>query len=187
MSKLFVDSIKKGDNYNDLKKTVTINIVEFKMFELQRFHTTFHFYEDQEEDFQLTDLMEAHFIECAKFRAAKKDLNDELHRWLLFLDENVPVQQLKELMEMDPIIRRTEERLEWLSGDEDTIRLYEARENSRLERDSIIATATSKGKAEGVLQVAKNMLQEGFTPEQVSKITGISIAEILKWSKESGR
>ncbi|WP_281287160.1 hypothetical protein [Paenibacillus hemerocallicola] len=40
---------------------------------------------------------------------------------------------------MGPVIGKTEERLEWLSSDEETIRLYEAREHSLIERNSLIA------------------------------------------------
>jgi predicted transposase/invertase (TIGR01784 family) len=95
-------------------------------------------------------------------------------------------------MSLGPIIRKTEERLEWLSGDEDTIRLYEARENSRLERDSIVASAMSKGIAkgkeegieEGIAKVASSMLKEGFNIEQISSVTGMPTEEILKLNKK---
>ncbi|HEX7055676.1 MAG TPA: PD-(D/E)XK nuclease family transposase [Bacilli bacterium] len=107
--------------------------------DIERFHSTFHLYEDHERDFKLTDVMEIHFIEYPKFRSISKDMNDPLHRWLMFLEEDLPEQQLKELMEMDPIIRKAEERLEWLSSDEETRRMYEFRENSRIERNSLMA------------------------------------------------
>ncbi|MDF2716992.1 MAG: Rpn family recombination-promoting nuclease/putative transposase [Paenibacillus sp.] len=88
LSKLYADSIKSGGRYEELKKTIAINIVDFRLFEFERFHSTFHFYEDNEDRFMLTDAMEVHFIEYPKFKATRKDLEDPLHRWLLFLDEN---------------------------------------------------------------------------------------------------
>ena len=55
---------------------------------LERFHTKFHLWEDTER-YKLTDAIEIHFIEMVRFRKlAKKDLiNDPLHRWLTYFDE----------------------------------------------------------------------------------------------------
>ncbi|PYI50660.1 Rpn family recombination-promoting nuclease/putative transposase [Paenibacillus flagellatus] len=188
LGKLYVESIKAGGRFEELKKTITINIVDFNLFELERFHSTFHFYEDHEDHFMLTDAMEVHFIEYPKFKAVRKNLEDPLHRWLLFLDEKLPDDQLKELIRMDPIIGKTEERLEWLSSDEETIRLYEAREHSLIERNSLIAEGEARGEArgraagllEGKLEVALSMLKENISPAMIAKVTGISEAEIKR-------
>ena len=47
----------------------------------------------------------------------------------------------------------------------------EAAENKGLER----------GLAQGLSQAAKNALKLGFTPEQISQITGLSVAEIKQF------
>lgn len=49
LSKIYVGSIKAGGKYADLKRTVTLNIVDFNLFDISRFRTTFHFYEDHED------------------------------------------------------------------------------------------------------------------------------------------
>ncbi|MEX2460306.1 MAG: Rpn family recombination-promoting nuclease/putative transposase [Paenibacillaceae bacterium] len=182
LSKLYVGSIKSGGKYADLKRTVTINIVDFDLFDISRFHTTFHFYEDHEELLMLTDAMEVHFIEHNKFLKAEIDLNDPLHRWLLFLDEKLPYPILKELMEMDPVIKRVEERLEWLSSDAETQRLYEAREHSLIERNSLISEGKIEGKAEGKIEgkseVVLTMLKKGLDSSLIQELTGFSIDDI---------
>jgi predicted transposase/invertase (TIGR01784 family) len=174
--KLFLESIKAGDAYQDLKRTVTINILDFTFLDIERFHSTFHLYEDHEKDYMLTDVMEIHFIEYPKFREARHDLNDPLHRWLRFMEEKLSEDELKELIEMDPIIKKAEERLEWLSSDEETLKLYEFRENSRIEKNSLIRSAKEEGKKE----VAKNLLREGIDPLKVVEVTGLSIEEVRK-------
>jgi predicted transposase/invertase (TIGR01784 family) len=182
LSKLYADSIKSGGRYEELKKTIAINIVDFRLFDFERFHSTFHFYEDNEHRFMLTDAMEVHFIEYPKFKSARKDLDDPLHRWLLFLDEKLPEDQLKELVEMDPVIGKAEERLEWLSSDEETIRLYEAREHSLIERNSLIADGEArgheKGKAEAKAEVALTMIRKGADDALITEFTGMSSDEI---------
>jgi predicted transposase/invertase (TIGR01784 family) len=178
LSKMYVGSIKAGGKYADLKRTVTINIVDFNLFDISRFHTTFHFYEDHEESLILTDAMEVHFIEHNKFLKAEKDLNDPLHRWLLFLDEKLPDPILKELMELDPVIKRAEERLEWLSSDAETQRLYEAREHSLIERNSLISEGKAEGKIEGKIEVVLTMISKGFDSSLIRELTGFSIDDI---------
>lgn len=194
LSKLYADSIKSGGRYEELKKTIAINIVDFRLFDFERFHITFHFYEDNEDRFMLTDAMEVHFIEYPKFKATRKDLEDPLHRWLLFLDEKLPEDQLKELIEMDPVIGKAEERLEWLSSDEETIRLYEAREYSLIARNSLIADGEArgleKGKAEGIIEakaeIALAMIRKGVEHAMIAEFTSLTLQEIADLEKRKG-
>lgn len=82
---------------------------------------------------------------------------------------------------MDPVIKKTEERLEWLSSDEETRRRYEMRENSRIELNSILHelnVAKDKGKNEGEIEVAKEMLRAGMSRETISSLTKLSLHEI---------
>ncbi|MEF9953585.1 MAG: Rpn family recombination-promoting nuclease/putative transposase, partial [Clostridium sp.] len=108
--KLFNQGISKGEDYNKLSKVITINILDFEYIPLEKFHSKFHLWEDEDKDYMLTDLIEIHFIEIAKFRKLiHKDLKDnKLHRWLTFLREDISENELKELMEMDKDIKKAE-------------------------------------------------------------------------------
>ncbi|WP_246516343.1 Rpn family recombination-promoting nuclease/putative transposase [Salicibibacter cibarius] len=83
-------SFKKRMTYKELHPVIAINILNFNILNgTDRFHTTYHLYED-EENFQLTDDMEFHFIEMPKlikdWKANKLDpWNNVLARWLLML------------------------------------------------------------------------------------------------------
>jgi predicted transposase/invertase (TIGR01784 family) len=91
---------------------------------------------------------------------------------------------LKQLIEMDPIIKKTEERLQRLSSDEETLKLYEFRENSRIELNSLIRSAKEEGREEGRIEskkeVAKNLLLEGMAPLKVAEVTGLPIEGVRK-------
>lgn len=80
---------------------------------------------------------------------------------------------------MDPVIRKTEERLEWLSGDEETIRLYEAREHSLIELNSLLSEGKAAGKAEGKAEAKREVALKLIQSEQdnafVAEITGLSV------------
>lgn len=65
-SKLYGQGIKIGEPYYKLKKTITINLLDFNYFDTQNYHTTWHIVEDIEKDKVLTDVLEIHFIELPK-------------------------------------------------------------------------------------------------------------------------
>lgn len=76
--------------YSELNPVISINILNFNLFnQTDSFHTTHHLYEDKEK-FKLSDVMEFHFIEMGKlikdWKADKLDpWNDVLARWLLMI------------------------------------------------------------------------------------------------------
>jgi predicted transposase/invertase (TIGR01784 family) len=80
-SKIFAEQLKEGQPFNDLKKTITINILDFNYVNVDSYHTAFHIREDRYRDYKLTDMLEIRFIELPKFRKAKPDLSKPLDRW----------------------------------------------------------------------------------------------------------
>lgn len=180
--KLFLEGIKKGDDYINLSKVITINILDFNYLDIDKFHSKYHLWEDEEESYLLSDLIEIHFIEMPKFRCfAKKDLKgNALHRWLKFFDKMLSEEELKELIEMDSAIKRAEKKLEYLSSDKEAIELYQARENALHERANMISSAKAEGQVEKALQVAKNMLASGIDIETISKFTEMPVEELKK-------
>lgn len=67
--KLYLEGIKQGEDYRNLNKVITINILDFNFLETKNYHSSFHLWEDVEKDYMLTDLVEIHFIELPKFRS----------------------------------------------------------------------------------------------------------------------
>lgn len=179
--KLFLEGIKKGDDYINLSKVITINILDFDFFDIEKFHSKYHLWEDEEQSYLLTDLVEIHFIEMPKFRRyMQKDLKgNPLHRWLKFFDRMLSEDELKELMEMDSAIKRAESKLEYLSSDEEVLQLYRAREDSLHERANMISTA----KTEKAVEVTRNLLAMGMDFALISKATELTVEQIMEIQK----
>lgn len=175
--KLFLEGIKKGEDYINLTKVITINILDFDYLDIEKFHSKYHLWEDSEENYLLTDLIEIHFIEMPKFKRFKeKDLKgNALHRWLRFFDKMLSEDELKELIEMDSAIKRAEAKLEHLSSDKETIELYNARENVLHEKANLINS--------GKMEVAKKLLSLGVDIPIISESTGFSIEQIEELQK----
>ena len=184
-AKMFVEQLKSGDKYQNLKKTITINILNYNIFtEIEKFHTKFHVRED-ELGFILTDKLEIHFIELDKFRKLKdgRKITDPLHQWLMFLDEK-DEEILEVLKVSNPAIGRAEKILEWLGADEDTLVTYRLREQSLHEQASMIADAKEEGREEGREEVALKLLKMGLSIEKIFEATGLSIEDIKKLQQE---
>ncbi|MEJ8554833.1 Rpn family recombination-promoting nuclease/putative transposase [Tepidibacter sp. Z1-5] len=183
--RLFNEGIKKGEDYRKLCKVITINILDFEYLSLNKFHSKFHLWEDEEKDYMLTDLVEIHFIEVPKFNELdEKNLKDDkLQRWLTFFNKDISEETLKELMDMDEDIKRAEERLEYLSSDKKTIELYKAREKSLHERANMINSAKEEGIEQGKeqvkIEIAKSLL-DILDIETIALKTGLSIEKVKK-------
>ncbi|WHY86112.1 Rpn family recombination-promoting nuclease/putative transposase [Neobacillus novalis] len=182
-SKLFVEGFEAGSHYNSLKKTVTINILGFKMAELryEHFHSIYKLQEAHSKSI-LTDLLEIHFIEFPKFEEITYDLNIPLHRWLLFLTEDISENLLREVTSMDVILNKAEEKLLRLSADPDTRREYELREKALSDERSRLDDARECGIVEGmetgIIKVVKSLLATGMPLYKAAKHTPYTVEEL---------
>jgi predicted transposase/invertase (TIGR01784 family) len=180
--KLFLEGIKQGEDYLKLAKVITVNILDFDYLDIPKFHSQYHLWEDGQENYLLTDLVEIHFIELPKFkRFEPKDLKrNPLHRWLKFFDKMLSEEELKELIEMDSAIKRAEMKLEYLSSDKETIALYRAREDSLHERANMISSAKMDGIMAHSLEVAQKMLTKNMPEDLIVEISGLPVEQIRK-------
>ena len=69
-SKLYSGQLTVGQDYRELKKTITINIINFNYLEGDSFHKIFHIKEDSTGKI-LNDLLEIHFVELIKTIASR--------------------------------------------------------------------------------------------------------------------
>jgi predicted transposase/invertase (TIGR01784 family) len=131
----------------------------------------------------LTDALEIHFVNMVKYRRldTKDILNEPLHRWLAWLDEGSPPELVKEVVEMDSAIQEADERMVYVTGDDEAIRAYEMRQMALSDLTSMRNYGRREGYAEGRaetnLEVARKMKAIGFSIEQIQAVTGLLISE----------
>jgi predicted transposase/invertase (TIGR01784 family) len=184
-SKLFVEDFESGSPYRDLKKTITINILGFKLEELrdEGFHSIYKIGESHTKN-NLTDLLEIHFIEFPKFEEGRYDTCNPLHCWLLFLKDDVPDQLLREVLRMD-IISKAEEKLTMLSADPETRKEYERRAKALSDERSRLEDAREEGLEKGILSVIRGLLAKGMPLTEAANLTPYSVEELEKKLKEN--
>jgi len=172
----FTKGISAGDDYKDLPKVITINIVNFDNIKLDDFHTCFHLWEDDHHDYLLTDVLEIHFINMVKFRKLKtRDFaNNPLERWLTFFDVAAPEKIIQEVIQMDSAISKANERLNFVSQDKEFLREYHIREMAMSDWTTGVNTAIEKSR----IEIAKNLLRKGMSAEFIHETTGLDMETI---------
>lgn len=187
-AKMYNGQIQSGNSYHALKKSITINIVDFKCVEIPKVHTQYHIAEDSCGE-KLTDLLEIHFLELAKLKSCNMEPNDPIKIWLEFLNaESRSVMEL--LSEKNEDIKMAYEELKVISKDKQSRMAYEAREAAIMDEATRIEEAENrgeiKGKIEGQVETAIYMLRDNFLIEDIVKYTGLSkekISELLEREK----
>ena len=182
-AKLFGQQLERGDDYRELHRTVTINVLDFSYIPGQVCHTTYAVREATS-GHRLTDLLEIHFVELPK-RQAEPPRRARLAQWLLFLTTRQE-KELEVLRVADPIFKRAVETLEYLSQDPVAREAFLAREKGRQTYQADIAGSREEGREEGrqegwqeaQKQMAAKLLAMGLSVDQVAHATGLSPAEV---------
>lgn len=178
-SKLYTQGIHEGEMFHKLKKTITINLLDFNYFDTKQYHTKWHIVEDIEKDKILTDVLGIHFIELKKFIQKNKMPENNKEHWLYFID-NTKREMVNMATQKNKIIGKAKEELDYLTGDEEMKRMAELREKGIRDYNSGMAYAEEKGIQKNKIEVAKEMLKKGFDIELIAEITKLSIDEIRK-------
>jgi predicted transposase/invertase (TIGR01784 family) len=183
-SRMYSESLNKGEDYQKLPNVIAVNIVDFDFPAEGGVHTCFHLREDTNPSLILTDALEIHFINMVKWRRqVEKDITkNPLHRWLTWFDMKSPPELVKEVAGMDSAIMAANEKQEYLSQDWEERDLYRRRLMAILDYNSGINYAREEGLQKGLREskeeIARKLLAEGMSVEFVQKITGLDIATI---------
>lgn len=199
-SKRYAGQLQVSGKYADLKKCVTINILNYRVLPNEYPHSVFHLREDATGT-PLTDDIEIHFLELPKLNQPAVPGQSGLVNWLLFL-KGINHSDWEVLRMNEPDLKKAMETLEFLSQDSEARRKYEDRQKFLLDeasqRDGAqregfakgiaegkakgIAEGKAKGKAEGELEakleVARNLLAMGMDLPSVQKATGLTEEEL---------
>ncbi|MPQ45314.1 Rpn family recombination-promoting nuclease/putative transposase, partial [Clostridium tarantellae] len=187
--------LNEGDDYSDLKRTVCINILNFKYLNNDRFHNAYRLKEIEVNE-ELTDVLEIHFIEIPKLKD-NSDERDMLVAWTEFL-KNPESEKVRALEMSVKEIREAKNELIKISCDEKQRALYELRAKALKDETSALNKAKREGKEEGLkegkekgikegekiksLEIAKNLL-DVLDDETIALKTGLTVDEINQLRK----
>ena len=182
-SGLYYTGLQKNENYKINKRAITINIMNFDMFKEGPYHEKVEL-RRRYKNILLTDKLEIHFIQLTKFmKEARKEEDKELWNWLTFIC-NKNEEEVKEIMEENEEIKKANEQLEYLTGDEAVRRMAFLREKAERDYVTNMSGAKEEGEKNKTIEIAKEMLKEGMEIEKIIKITKLTDKELEKLKKE---
>ena len=196
---LLAEQLKKGEDYENLKPVILINILDYNLLDVPEYHTETLIVAKEHKDYEVINEITYHFIELPKFRKSKPELANELECWLALIDSRD-----RGLIEMakgkSEIIQEANDEIEKILSDEEIRQLNyyldkwerdeiseknyackKAREEGKLEgkaEGEVIGEA--RGKKETTIKIAKEMKEKGLDVEIISDITQLSKDEVLK-------
>lgn len=182
-SRIYGSQLVESEDYDKLKKTISILILDYelKKYKDEKYITKWQIYESENRKKVLTESFEFYIIQIP--RGVKEEINDELVKWLKFLD-NPNSTEVREMAEKDENIKKAMNRLEEISNDAHMRRIAELREKAIRDEISAINYATNQGEERGKkqekIEIAKNMLNEGIEMSVIEKVTGLAKEEIEK-------
>ena len=183
-AKMYAANLKIGDTYSDLRKTISIIILEddFKLTKnLGKPQTTWKIRESENTHLILTDYFEIIIIEIPKvLKAYHKNPNDEVLQWMLFLD-NPEKEEVTRIMEENKDIKEAKEELDRISQDDilrrkALNRTLEIADRLQLKKEA--EEALEKGKKEKTNEIVKRMKDADLSIEQIAQIVELKVDEV---------
>ena len=199
LSKLAAEQLKAKQNYKELKKIITINILKYNYLERNSYHSIARMkYEDtnpiefvnmgyKKEEEDATSTFEMHFIELPKFKEKNPDCNTKLEQWLWLIDGSKEEKVTMSALENEEI-NKTVKELNKLSQNPEEVAKYEEREWSIMRYNVEMDTNRELGKEEGrkegkrdkEIEIVKKLYSLNTPIEKIAEIVELSIEEVKK-------
>ena len=188
MSKNIATQIKTSEDYQGLKPSIVINILNFNRYKRNSYHSIAHMkfektskeeYVDlgyKEEDQLATDVLEMHFIELPKFIKKNPEIKTKLDEWLWLIagrEDKVEMSKLD-----NPEVKKAMKLVDEIMADPKEREIIEARAMAKFNYDTGVAYAKEQGKKESKKEVAKRMKELKMADEQICQILNITTDEL---------
>ena len=185
-AKMYAANLKIGDTYSDLRKTISIIILDddFKLTKnLEKPQTTWRIRESEATHLVLTDYFEIIIIEIPKVvKAYQKTPNDEVLQWMLFLD-NPEKEEVARIMEENKDIKEAKEELERISQD-DILRRKALNRTLEIADKLQLKKEAKEAREEGIKdtkeQIVKELINMNLSVQQIAKAVQLSEDEVEK-------
>jgi predicted transposase/invertase (TIGR01784 family) len=180
LAKEFSISAKEG-KLGELKPHILINIVNYKFCKDEIYNQKFNIIGNVN-NCLYSKYLTIYNINIVAFRKIKKDLNNPLHRWMIFFDIESSDKLIKKVIEMDEDIKSADAKFNELLSDEEAYHDYQMRQLAIMEFEGELSYREEKGEIKGKkeekMEIAINMLKKGLDLNLISEITNLPISKL---------
>ena len=183
-AKMYVANLKIGERYENLRKTISIIIVDEnieQLREIEKACTKWRITEEKYKNKILTDYFQVVIIELPKaIKEYEVNKKDEMLQWMMFL-ENPEGMEVAKIMEENKDIKEAKEELDRISQDDLVRRRILRAELERMDMEQI----KEDTREDTAIEIAKKMLAKNMSIETIIEVTGLKKEVIEKISKQS--
>jgi len=173
-AKGYVNQIDKGDDYPKLKKMIFIGILNFKYFAGTNYLSRHLILDAETKENKLKDF-EFNFIELPKFKKKKvEELETIIEKWTFFI-KNAKKLTMIPINTDDEGLKEAYIEADRHNWTKEELEEYEYAEMREQDERGAVALAEKRGKEDEKIEIAKEMIKENFTKEQIIKITKLSV------------
>ncbi|WP_347292261.1 Rpn family recombination-promoting nuclease/putative transposase, partial [uncultured Brachyspira sp.] len=169
-------NLNKGDDYNKLLPVISINILDFILFDGIEDCYSCYILKELKHNKILTDHCQFHFLELPKFNHNKK-LNKDLNSWYKFF---IGGERMSNLIKENTIFDEVDKKCKSFISENPLLDVYKIKEAEEYFQKETLHKELEKGKKYSTLIIAKAMKEDGTDFKLISKYTGLSIEEIEK-------
>ena len=157
-SKLYTRDLKGGESYKNLNQTISINILDYKMFDCKECHSIFRLREESRNEL-LTDKCRFDFLELPKADTDSRQIK-RLKRWMNFFNiENEGDADMVAQAD-DKVMNKAVFILKKMSADEKTREIARVREKALHDEASYMETARIEGEQRGRAKEREELLAQ---------------------------
>lgn len=202
MGKMISEQLQVGEDYQNLKKSIVIFITNYNFLKRNSYHSVGRMKFDktlkdeyvnmgyEKEDEVASKYIEVHYIELPKFKKKELSKFTKLDQWMCIFTQNKEGIMLAEKENKE--IKRAINTLDFLSKDPKERERHNSivmAEYNRLTSEHNffeagveegIKKGIEKGKKEGIIKIAKAMLEKNIPIETIMEITELTKEEIEK-------
>ncbi|MBR4907980.1 MAG: Rpn family recombination-promoting nuclease/putative transposase [Acidaminococcaceae bacterium] len=186
-AQLYHRRLQKGEDFHSLARTVTINILDYRLFtdeEWPEYHSCFAVLNTKDLQHALTKDLEIHFVELPKWQHDGSRKMKRLERWLAYLSSKTTMEERRQLAMEDADIRTAMEAEKDFVKDPLCITAYEQHQkylwDKRAREDFVRKEGFEKGKAEGIAEGKAEALKDFIAALRASGKSEEEIAEICQ-------
>ncbi|MCM1054779.1 MAG: Rpn family recombination-promoting nuclease/putative transposase [Bacteroides sp.] len=167
-AKLYSGDLKEGEGYSRLRRSISISIVNFNLFDCSDFHSVFKVREENRGEL-LTDKCEIHFFELKKTsRAINRNNMTELWLQLIKADSEEAFEMLSDTQV--PEIKKAVNVIREMSEDEKVREMVRLREKTMRDEAARLEDAINQGREEGREEILGLLRAAGISDEQIKQL-----------------
>jgi predicted transposase/invertase (TIGR01784 family) len=188
VSKAYYQQLNKAEEYPKLNQVIFLGFLNFNLFKKNSDYATRHLILDEKTNKHHFQDFELNFVELPKFSKTLEGLEDIKEKWIYFVKNAGTMTMIPRELEEPKELREAFEVANQMSWSKEELEAYDARgiyiqdERGRITYalEEGIKIGEEKGKKEGKIETAKELLKLGIEIEKIAKATGLKKEEIEK-------